>query len=75
MKTILMTKARAVEVFQLEHLPRVRSCYERDGIVDYPARREEWNLFTDALCRAGLITQSQYARWGHPSCCVNPRTA
>ena len=75
MKTIRMTKAEAVTEFQVDHLPRVRSLFERNGRADYAARREEWGVYTDALCKARMITVSQYERWGYPTCCLTPKTA
>jgi hypothetical protein len=29
-------------------------------------KRTEWNDFTDALCKEGYITPSQYDRWSNP---------
>jgi hypothetical protein len=33
---------------------------------DKPALREEWNNFTDRLCKDGQITPRQYDRWQNP---------
>ena len=33
---------------------------------DVIAKREDWNNYTDALCKDGQITQSQYSRWSNP---------
>ena len=39
------------------HLPIVKEEYEQDGVVDGPARREDWCNFIDAKCRNGDITE------------------
>ena len=51
----VMTFAQACETFTLEILPMVQEAHEQDGIADYPARREAWNNWTDALCQDGEI--------------------
>lgn len=61
-----MTKAAAVAIFKDHHMPYIREAYESDGIPDWPARREGWNNFTDALCKEGSITSRQYESWTHP---------
>jgi hypothetical protein len=33
---------------------------------DTIAKREEWNNFTDALCKEGYITMNQYNNWSNP---------
>ena len=33
---------------------------------DVIAKREEWNNYTDYLCKDGVITDSQYDRWTNP---------
>jgi len=62
-----MTKEEAVAEFKEYVLPQVRAQYERDGVPDWPARREAWNNFTDALQKEGRITARQYDTWDHPS--------
>ena len=64
----VMTFAQACETFTLEILPMIQEQYEQDGQPDWPARREEWNNWTDALCQDGEISDWQYANWGHPPC-------
>lgn len=61
-----VTKKQALEAFRRDVLPEVRRRYEQDGVVDKVARREEWNNFTDALCKARQITQHQYDNWTNP---------
>jgi len=59
-----MTKAQALSEFR----------YSWKAIVDaYPRlkgdtvwKREEWNNFTDALCKGGEITENQYNNWSNP---------
>ena len=55
-----MTKAEAVKMF--------RELYKRWGgrRADSIAKREEWNNWTDSLCKDGLITLKQYENWGQP---------
>ena len=38
-------------------LPIIKEEYEQDGVVDGPARREDWCNFIDAKCRNGDITE------------------
>ena len=64
----VMTFAQACELFMSEILPAVQEQYEQDGEPDYPARCEEWNNWTDALCKDGQISDWQYDNWGHPAC-------
>jgi hypothetical protein len=65
-----VTKAQAVAEFRADLLPYVKLRFERDGRgPDYPARREEWNNWTDALCREGRITLKQHESWTHPPEC------
>lgn len=33
---------------------------------DTIAKREEWNNFTDMLCKDGMITQRQCDTWSNP---------
>jgi hypothetical protein len=64
----VMTFAQACETFTTEILPMVQEMYEQDGVPDIPARCEEWNNWTDALCKGGEISDWQYENWGHPAC-------
>ena len=32
-------------------------------------RSEEWNNWTDSLCKSGRISDWQYENWSHPSVC------
>ena len=51
-----MTKQEALRQWREDHLPQVKAQYEADGVPDYPARSENWNAFTDALCKSRQIT-------------------
>ena len=64
----VMTFAQACETFTLEILPMVQEAHEQDGIADYPARREAWNNWTDALSQDGDISDWEVDNWGHPAC-------
>ena len=64
-----MTKVQAIEEFKSYHLCGVKKRYEQDGKKDSCARSQEWHWFTDSLCKAGRITESQYMRWTTPSFC------
>ena len=64
----VMTFAQACEYFTDTILPLIQEQFEQDGIPDYIARSEEWNNWTDALCKDGEISDWQYENWGHPPC-------
>ena len=54
-----MTKAEALKDFR-----QLIKTFGRRG--DATAKREDWNNYTDALCKEGLITLKQYENWGQP---------
>ena len=54
-----MTKAEAIRDFRL-----LFKTFGKRG--DATAKREDWNNYTDALCKEGLITLEQYESWGQP---------
>ena len=56
-----MTKAEAIRDFRI--LYKTFTNYRRGDVV---AKRTEWNDYTDALCKEGLITLKQYENWGQP---------
>jgi len=60
---------QAVEYFNESILPNLQRQYEQDGVPDIPARSEEWNNWTDSLCKSGIISDWQYANWSHPQTC------
>ena len=61
--------AQACETFTTEILPMIQEAHEQDGIADYPARREAWNNWTDALCQDGEISDWQYENWSQSPLC------
>ena len=61
-----LTKKEALADFKENILPFIKKRYEQDGRIDYPARREAWNNYTDSLCKDGKITPKQYATWAYP---------
>lgn len=54
-----MTKKEALAVFRREILPSIPS-------HDTPAKCEEWNNYTDSLCKGREITLRQYETWTNP---------
>ena len=56
-----MTKAEALRDFRI--LYKTFTNYRKGDLV---AKRTEWNDFTDALCKQGLITTNQYINWHQP---------
>jgi hypothetical protein len=61
-----MSEVDAIAEFEQYILPQIQEMYEQDGIVDYIARREAWNDWTDGLCKDGYITVEQYETWDNP---------
>jgi len=64
-----VTKAQAVAEWREYVLPAVKERYEQGGRPDYVARSEEWNNWTDSLCKDRRITTHQYETWSHTSEC------
>jgi len=58
-----MTKKEALKYFKENILPEVIKQYGKDDKI---AICEEWNNYTDALCKAGKITSKQYNNWTNP---------
>ena len=56
-----LTKAEALKDFRL--LYKTFTNYRKGDVV---AKRTEWNDYTDALCKEGLITPNQNENWGQP---------
>lgn len=46
----------ALDEYKADSLPRIKYHYEKDGIVDGPARREEWCNLVDAMNKSGVIS-------------------
>ncbi|MBO6252319.1 MAG: hypothetical protein J6O49_01515 [Bacteroidaceae bacterium] len=38
----------------------------RNGEYDYWTVQEMWSAYTDAMCKAGEITQKQWSTWATP---------
>jgi len=69
----VMKWAEAEDFFIEQHLPVIRIVERQNGYehgeIDGPMRREQWNNWTDALCKAGEISDWQYENWSQPECC------
>ena len=59
-----MTKAEALKLFRFIYKIKAIENGYRKG--DEVAKRSEWNDYTDALCKDGLITSKQYDTWDQP---------
>ena len=59
-----MTKVEAIQLFRFIYKIKAEQLGYRRG--DDIAKRTEWNDYTDALCKDGLITEKQYENWGQP---------
>ncbi len=55
----MLNKKQVVRMFRDEILPSIRERYEQDRRIDYPARREAWNNYTDALHKRGATYRYQ----------------
>ena len=56
-----MTKNEALAQFKATY-PNFKNALK----MDYIAVRTEWGIFTDYLCRDGIITEKQYNNWLFP---------
>jgi len=65
----VMTWVQACDQFASEVFPHMQAMYEYDGKPDWPARREEWNNWTDALCKSHIISDWQYENWSQSPLC------
>lgn len=54
-----MTKAEALKEFREFYMPHI----PRGDVI---WQREEWNNYTDMLCKERRITQHQYNTWDNP---------
>ncbi len=59
-----MTDAEVKEAFD-EAYP-IETFYSGGETIDYIARREAFNNYTDMLCKDGLITDEQYHEMDNP---------
>lgn len=58
-----LTKKEVIKMFRAEVMPTIIELYGRGDKV---AQREEWNNFTDMLCKDRQISQHQYNTWTNP---------
>jgi hypothetical protein len=65
----VITWVQACDLFEVAVLPDVIATYEQDGEPDWVARSEEWNNWTDSLCKSGVISDWQYANWSQSPLC------
>jgi len=68
--TRVLTREQAIAQFMEYIVPgvlRLEKRYNRHP--DLPLRREEWNNYTDALCKNGEISDWQYENWSQPDFC------
>ena len=62
-----MTKREALNQWKAYRLPGILQTEQLYGNgIDRPMRREDWNNYTDALCKNRHITERQYETWTHP---------
>tara|TARA_B100001093_G_C26066167_1_gene692559 strand:+ start:203 stop:379 length:177 start_codon:yes stop_codon:yes gene_type:complete len=57
----MTTKKEVLKTFKELHKK-----WLKEKRFDYPAKREAWNNWTDALCKDGTITSWQYDNWTQP---------
>jgi len=58
-----MNKTTVLANFKRDIRPGV---IKRHGLKDKAAMRQVWGMYTDSLCRDGLITMKQYETWVNP---------
>ena len=58
------TKAQALSQFRYNW--KVATSLNPSLKDDVVAKREDWNNFTDALCKEGYISENQYNNWSNP---------
>jgi len=63
-----MTKNEALKSFRAANPHEKYVRHENDGrpFIDKPMLREDWNNYTDALCKDKQISQKQYDTWTNP---------
>lgn len=61
-----MTKKEFDKDFKMNDLQVIAELYEKDGIPDKPARREEYNNKLDTYQKNGIITEKQAYEWVIP---------
>jgi oligoendopeptidase F len=58
-----LTKKQVLQDFRENILPLLDKQYGKDDSI---ARREEWNNYTDSLCKDRQISNHQYDNWTNP---------
>ena len=62
-----MTKREALNQWKAYRLPAILWAEaQTSGRPDRSRRCEDWNNYTDALCKNGAITERQYMTWVTP---------
>ena len=61
-----MTHAEFNKYFKINILPQIKETFEKDGIIDIPARCEAYNNEMDHLFKDGQITEKQVNNWCIP---------
>lgn len=64
--TVKLTKKAALTVFKEEMALAKQGGGWNYGDKDSVAKREAWNVYTDSMCKDGLITERQYETWSNP---------
>ena len=58
-----MTKIEAVKLYKQSNAEFIKECKSRkDRVMLW----EDWNNWTDGLCKDGVITERQYRNWSNP---------
>tara|TARA_Y100000034_G_scaffold107728_1_gene137560 strand:+ start:101 stop:331 length:231 start_codon:yes stop_codon:yes gene_type:complete len=66
----VLVRAQAVAQFMEYFAPGILRLENRyNHHPDLPLRCEEWNNYTDALCKNGEISDWQYEKWNAPPFC------
>lgn len=58
-----ITKRQALSIFKKEAMKLTITQF---GKLDKVAMCEAWGIFTDSLCKDGLISMKQYESWTNP---------
>jgi len=58
-----MTKKEFDQWFEEYVIPSIKSKFEKDGMIDKPARREAYNVVLDVHQKSNQITKHQAYTW------------
>ena len=64
-----MKYLEAMQDFRRIHLPWQVKIHERDGVPDYPGRREYWDIYLGRLVQQERITDWDRVMFPYPACC------